>query len=199
MRFPSNILNLCGQALKYVQLSLAAQEAVSPAAVVPDDDAPEILRLQIQWNTNRAFQAYTKALEEHEPTLLLFTAQQCGFCLTMLQKLNCPEIARYAGFLQFAQTFRGEDEGGDQLGEALKVFRYPATVILQTDEDQLIVVGRIEGVFSAPQIDAVLQEAFKTSAENGGMEMPDLLGVRETRTMRDALRLPQPSAEFCAQ
>ncbi|WP_136660472.1 thioredoxin family protein [Nitratireductor sp. XY-223] len=161
-------------------------------------DEPEIQRLRAQWYDNRTFEAYADALAEGKPTFIFFSADQCGFCLTMLERFRCPAIARYAGFMKFGTAWREKDEGGDQLASALNVERYPTTVIFKTDMDKLHVIGRIEGVFPAHDIDRVIQEAFKEYAGADGSGAPDLLSVEETRKMLDQAGIARPSEAFCA-
>ncbi len=160
-------------------------------------DEPEIDRLRIQWYINRTFDAYGEALAESKPTVVFFTARQCGFCLTQLQRFRCPAIVRYAGSMNFGTAWRGEDDGGDHLAEALNVQRYPTVVILKSDEDRLHVIGRIEGVFPADDIDRVIQEAFRSYEDDEKAQIPDLLGVAETRRMLDQVGIAQPSEAFC--
>ena len=168
-------------------------------------DEPEIRRLRAQWFINRTFDAYTDALKKDRPTLIFFTAQQCGFCLTLLRRFRCPAIVRYAGFMNFAAAWREEDKGGDQLGEALNIQRYPAIIILKTDMDRLHVIARIEGIHPANEIDQVIQEAFRTyfgdedrHTANRKQEAPTLLSVEETREMLDETGISRPSEAFCA-
>ena len=161
-------------------------------------DEPEIDRLRIQWYINRTFDAYTDALAESKPTVVFFTARQCGFCLTQLQRFRCPAIVRYAGSMNFGVAWRDEDEDGDQLAETLNVQRYPTVVILKSDEDRPNVIGRIEGVFPADDVDRVIQQAFRSYAEDEKKPMPDLLSVPETRRMLDQVEIAQPGQAFCA-
>jgi len=168
-----------------------------PSRPVPTDE-PEIQRLRPQWRFNKAFDTYSDALAKKVPTFLFFSARPCGFCLTMFQKFRCPAIARYAGFMEFGVTYRGEDEGGDHLAAALNIQRFPTTIILKSDMDKLHVIGRIEGIFNADEIDHVMQEAYRAAAEDGAMQMPDLLSVEETRTMLDQAGIERPSEAFCA-
>jgi hypothetical protein len=168
-----------------------------PSRPIPTDE-PEIRRMRIHWRFNEAFDTYTEALASNVPTFLFFSARPCGFCLTMFEKFRCPAIVRYAGSMGFGVTYRGEDEGGDHLAAALNIQRFPTTIILKTDMDKLHVIGRIEGVFHADEIDHVIQEAFKGATEGGAMQMPDLLSVEETRTMLDQAGIARPSEAFCA-
>lgn len=172
-------------------------ETVSqPSRPVPTDE-PEIRQLRIHWRFNQAFDTYTEALAGNVPTFLFFSARPCGFCLTMFEKFRCPAIVRYAGAMGFGVTYRGEDDGGDHLAAALNIQRYPTTIILQTDMDKLHVIGRIEGVFHADEIDHVIQEAFKGATEGGAMQMPDLPSVEDTRTKLDQASIARPSEAFC--
>ncbi len=173
----------------------AKQEGLAER-ILPADE-PEIRRLRPHWYINRAFDAYTDALAENKPTFLFFTAQQCGFCLTQMEQFRCPAIVRYAGFMKFGLAWRHEDDGGDRLAAALNVQRYPTTLILKTDMDRLHVIGRIEGVFTAKDIDGVIQEAFRDFVEAEGTRMPDLLSVAETREMLDQSGIERPSEAFC--
>lgn len=159
-------------------------------------EVTEVPQLRPRWMQNRAFDAYSQALADHQPTIILFSARPCGFCKTMLDRFSCPALVRYAGSIEFAVAFRGEDEGGDHLAAALNVQRYPTTVMLETDMDRLHVIGRIEGVFPADDIDGVIQEGYKEMS--GDMEMPDLPSAEETASLLDEAGMPRPSEAFCA-
>lgn len=188
-------LLLCGPAAAQLESGTAVhvtEETIATDRPFPTDE-PEIQRMRIQWSTNDAFGAYTRALNDNQPTVLLFIARPCGFCVTMAQKFRCPAIVRYAGFMEFALTYRGEDEGGDRLATALNIQRYPTTIILQTHPDKLHVVGRIEGVFHADEINEVIQESYPGAVEEVGMHPPDLLSVEETRIMLDQAGIARPS------
>jgi hypothetical protein len=168
-----------------------------PSRPIPTDE-PEIRRMRIQWRFNQAFDTYSEALANNVPTFLYFSARPCGFCLTMFEEFRCPAVVRYAGFMEFGVSYRGEDDGGDHLAAALNIQRFPTAIILETDLDKLHVIGRIEGVFHADEIDDVIQEAFRAAAESGEMKMPDLRSVEETRTMLDQADIARPSEAFCA-
>ena len=161
-------------------------------------DGPEIKGLQIHWWINRVFDAYSSALARNRPTLVLFSARPCGFCKTMADKFRCPALARYAGEIEFAITYRTEDDGGDHLAAAFNVQRYPTTIMLRTDMDRLHVVGRIEGVFSAKEIDRVIAEGFKEVAQSGLRPIPRLRSIAETRRSLDRAGVTRPSEAFCA-
>lgn len=192
-----------------IQVPVQAQDGNTSLDVLPDHlhytDAPgsadesEIAGQRIHWWLNQAFDAYTQALADHRPTMVLFSARPCGFCKTMAEKFQCPALVRYAGEMEFAITFRHEDEGGDHLAAALNVQRYPTTVMLLTDMDKLHVVGRIEGVFSAPEIGNVIAEGFKDVATSGLRPKPDLPSVEDTRASLDKAGIAHPSEAFCAQ
>lgn len=185
-----------------------AKQDSSTGALIPTTE-PEIRRLRVQWFFNRAFDAYSDALAKDRPTFIFFTARPCGFCFTMFRRFRCPAIVRYAGVMNFNASWRKEDEGGDHLAAALNVQRYPTVVILKTHMDKLHVIGRIEGIFSAPKIDQVIQEAlreyFSDKKRHGpnpvGIHMqkaPHLPSVEEARKLLDKAGIARPSEAFCA-
>ena len=171
-------------------------DAASQKRPSPTDEA-EIAGLRIHWWFNRTFDAYTQALAGHRPTIVFFNAKPCGFCKTMAEKFRCPALVRYAGEMEFAMTYRGEDDGGDHLAAALNVQRFPTTVMFDTDLDRLHVIGRIEGVFSADEIGGVITEGFKEVAASGLRPQPQLASVEKTRKALDTAGIARPSEAFC--
>jgi hypothetical protein len=150
--------------------------------------------VRIHWWFDRAFDAYTEALANGRPTLIIFSARPCGFCKTMEDKFRCPALVRYAGEMEFAITRRNEDPGGDHLAAALDVVRCPTLIMLRTHLDKLHVVGRIEVVFSAEEIDRVIAEGFKTVEETG----PFLRSLEEECRALDEAKIARPTESFCA-
>jgi hypothetical protein len=170
----------------------------------PPSTEPEIRRLRIKWFVERTFDAYSQGVADKRPIVIFFHAIPCGFCQRQLDRFRCPFLARHAGFLEFGYTtYAGsggyKDEGGRHLGEVFGVKKFPTMVVLMPDLDRLQLIGRVQGEFSAEQVDGLLRKAYDSEAYRKAIGAPpNLLSASETALMLDQLGIKRPDPAFCA-
>lgn len=168
----------------------------------PPSTKPEVKRLRMKWFVDNAFDAYTEGVNKKRAIILFFHATPCGFCQRQLDRFRCPYIARHSGFLSMGYTVYSsgyKDSGGQKLAEKLKVKRYPTMVMLMPDADRLHVIGRVEGEFSAEEVDGVFRRAYDSDDYRKKVgPPPDLLSASETALMQDQLGIARPDPKFCA-
>ncbi|WP_425400391.1 hypothetical protein [Aeoliella sp.] len=118
--------------------------------------------IDVQVFRNRSFEAYKQALQDGKHTAILFHAGgEDLFTPKMVNSLQSPLLAKYSNRLIVSVTNEKVDEGGKKLADAFKVVRYPTLVVLNTNRENLHVVGRIEGVIPVKEIDRVLSKSMK--------------------------------------
>lgn len=114
---------------------------------------------------NNAHDAHQKALSDSKYTVILFGSECCGFCVNMAAKLDDDIFDKYQAKMTVSITDSDHDPGARQLEEALEVVRYPTLLILETNNQNIHVAGRIEGEVPVKEIDRIFFEAMSVPME----------------------------------
>ena len=171
---------------------------------IPEGKPWEPNNLSIDWFVENATEAFARAIEDRRAVVMLFNSEFCSFCDRLIERFNCPALARHADTLHFAySTNRGDngfsDPGARDLKDALKVDAYPTLLVVLPSANEMTVVGALRGEFSAPEVDRLLLKVYASDRYKktyGGA--PNLATVDETKKLLDKRGISRPSEAFCS-
>lgn len=120
---------------------------------------------QIGWGKKGTLEAFTKAVENVKPMVVVFGSRESGYSQQLAQKvLTCPHVNQLAGIAVFVYGAPQEDEFARRMALHLKLTEFPTISVIAPRTDKLTELYRMEGFFDAETIARDLRTAF----ERGG-------------------------------
>jgi hypothetical protein len=135
-----------------------AQAATDAFLSVPRQEVPGN---QIGWYVNQTLDAFTKAVENTKPLIVVFGEQSSPFTQHFAKFVtSCPQLNQLAGVAVFAYGSPPADEYARRMASHLKLTTYPTISVIYPRTDRLTEVHRLEGFFDAEAAADILQRAL---------------------------------------
>lgn len=148
---------------------LAATPCMSRARSADDafDRLPqvEVPGRQIGWPQSGTLDAFTRAVEEAKPMIVVFGSAESSFTQQLAELvMPCPQLNQLAGAAVFVYGSPLADEFARRMAVQLKLTVYPTISVFAPRTDRLTELHRLEGFFDAETIASDLRQVI----ERGG-------------------------------
>ena len=143
-------------------LGAAAQAAADAFERLPEIEAPG---RQIGWPRKGTLEAFTFAVENAKPMVVVFGSAGSGYTQKLAELvIPCPHINQLAGAAVFVYGPPQADEYARRMALRLKLTEFPTISVIAPRTDRLTELYRMEGFFDAETIANDLRKAI----EGGG-------------------------------